>query len=316
MQELRIDPEFRDKIPPLTDAEFSQLEENILRDGEVYEPITVWNGVIVDGHNRWKIIQAHPELKWHTRELDFADKWGAFEWMYRNQLGRRNLTDEQRTMLIGKMYEARKNAHGNHADRGADGRYLSCQNGNLGGIKAKDLIAKDLGVGGSTVVRAEKFAKGVDAIREVSAEAADKILQGNSGLSKKDVMDIPKMEESDRNYLAKAVASGDIKAAKEAIVAMSGNKAQIDSNHVVDEVSKETAAAVAEATKQQEAEKPAYTVDDFAEHLADFPGMLDRGIGNVLEDHGDMLQSEDGKAVFASMLDCVDVIIKKYRRML
>lgn len=36
--ELKIDPEFRDKIPPLTDAEFEQLKENILSDGEVYEP--------------------------------------------------------------------------------------------------------------------------------------------------------------------------------------------------------------------------------------------------------------------------------------
>lgn len=37
--ELKIDPEFRDKIPPLTEDEFKQLEENILEDGEVYEPI-------------------------------------------------------------------------------------------------------------------------------------------------------------------------------------------------------------------------------------------------------------------------------------
>ena len=29
MTELKIDPEFRDKIPPLIEAEFKQLEENI-----------------------------------------------------------------------------------------------------------------------------------------------------------------------------------------------------------------------------------------------------------------------------------------------
>ena len=69
-----------------------------------------------------------PELKWHTRELDFTDKWGAFEWMYRNQLGRRNLTDEQRTVLIGKMYEARKNTHG--GDRRSE-EFSSAQNGHM-----------------------------------------------------------------------------------------------------------------------------------------------------------------------------------------
>ena len=46
--ELRIDPEFEEKIPPLTDDEFQQLENNILADGIVINPIIVWNGVIVD----------------------------------------------------------------------------------------------------------------------------------------------------------------------------------------------------------------------------------------------------------------------------
>ena len=85
---FKIDPEFRDKIPPLTDAEFEQLKENILRDGEIYEPICVWNGTIVDGHNRWKVVQEHREIPYKVREMDFADKWEAFDWMYRNQLGR------------------------------------------------------------------------------------------------------------------------------------------------------------------------------------------------------------------------------------
>ena len=81
MIELKIDPEFRDKIPPLTDAEYEQLEENIVSDGEVYEPICVWNGIIVDGHNRYKIVQEHPEIPYRTKELQFSDKWEAFEWM-------------------------------------------------------------------------------------------------------------------------------------------------------------------------------------------------------------------------------------------
>ena len=62
MATFTIDPEFKSKIPPLTDAEYEQLKENILEAGEVYEPIVVWNGTIVDGHNRWKIIQENPEI--------------------------------------------------------------------------------------------------------------------------------------------------------------------------------------------------------------------------------------------------------------
>ena len=84
---LRVEKEFQEKIPPLTEAEFEQLRENILNDGEVYEPIAVWNGIIVDGHNRWKVIQEHPKIPYKIREMDFADKWAAFDWMYQKQLG-------------------------------------------------------------------------------------------------------------------------------------------------------------------------------------------------------------------------------------
>ena len=57
--ELKIDPEFVDKIPPLTAEEFQQLENNILADGLVISPIITWNDVIVDGHNRYEICHAH-----------------------------------------------------------------------------------------------------------------------------------------------------------------------------------------------------------------------------------------------------------------
>ncbi len=128
MIELKIDPEFQSKIPPLTDDEFKQLRENIINDGEVYEPLCVWNDTIVDGHNRWKVIQEFPDIPFRIKEMEFDDKWAAFDWMYTKQLGRRNLTDEQRTLLIGKMYQARKNKS---AFKG--NQYVKCggiQNGN------------------------------------------------------------------------------------------------------------------------------------------------------------------------------------------
>ena len=69
MDKLTIDPEFRDKIPPLTEDEFSLLEENILSDGAVFSPLVVWDGIILDGHNRYEIIQKHPELVYAVHEV-------------------------------------------------------------------------------------------------------------------------------------------------------------------------------------------------------------------------------------------------------
>ena len=64
-----IDPEFKAQIPPLTEDERRQLEENILADGEVLSPLLVWNDTIVDGHNRYEILKSHPEIPYNVRSL-------------------------------------------------------------------------------------------------------------------------------------------------------------------------------------------------------------------------------------------------------
>ena len=43
MINLKIDPEFQNQIPPLTDDEYKQLEENILKEGKLLSPLIVWN---------------------------------------------------------------------------------------------------------------------------------------------------------------------------------------------------------------------------------------------------------------------------------
>lgn len=206
MQVFRVEPEFENKIPPIGEDEFRQLRENILAEGEVFEPLVVWNGVLVDGHNRWKVIRENPAIKYRVREMDFADKWAAFEWMYRNQLGRRNLTDEQRTYSIGKMNEARKNTSafkGNQYTSESGG----CQNG-ANQNRVAGQIASELGIGRRTVNRAAEFAKGVDALREVSSEAADKVLGGNSGVSKSVVQKIAHMEHDEVEDVAVEIMTG------------------------------------------------------------------------------------------------------------
>ena len=205
MEQLRIDPEFQAKIPPLMDTEYKQLEENILRDGRIYEPIVTWNGIIVDGHNRYKIALEHPEIPFETREMQFADKWEAFDWMYKNQLGRRNLTDEQRAYLTGKMYEARKHCHG--AEKGGRGnQYADSGNSRKTAVtNSRDgtslIIANELGIGKTAVKDNYKFAQGIDAIKELEPELADDILTAKKDVTKKKVMDIGSASDEDKKVM-------------------------------------------------------------------------------------------------------------------
>ncbi|MCD8086246.1 MAG: hypothetical protein LUF28_07990 [Clostridiales bacterium] len=173
---LKIDPEFADQIPPLTEEEFQQLEANILSDGEVINPIIIWNGVIVDGHNRFRILEQHPEIPYRTFEKKFSDRSEVVAWICKNQLGRRNLTPEQRKYLIGKQYGAEKQGpfRGNQYT-------LSCESGcsqNGNNQKTCEKVARENHVSKNYVIRANHYADGVDAAEDVVPGTRHEILSG------------------------------------------------------------------------------------------------------------------------------------------
>ena len=68
--ELKTDIEFENKIPPLSSEELMRLEDSILSEGRLISPIVVWNGIIVDGHNRYRIIQENPDIRYEIYEKD------------------------------------------------------------------------------------------------------------------------------------------------------------------------------------------------------------------------------------------------------
>lgn len=98
---LKINNEFKQLIPPLTQEEFLQLEKNILSEG-IREPIILWNDTIIDGHNRYEIACNH-SLKYETINKEFENENQVIEWMILNQFGRRNLSAYQRSLLALKL---------------------------------------------------------------------------------------------------------------------------------------------------------------------------------------------------------------------
>ena len=94
----RIDPEFKALIPPLTEDEYRQLEQNILAYKKCRDAIVVWDNTIVDGHNRFRICAEHG-VPFEIKEMAFESRDEAKLWILENQLGRRNLTDAMRIEL-------------------------------------------------------------------------------------------------------------------------------------------------------------------------------------------------------------------------
>ena len=205
MDKLIIDPEFRDKIPPLTEDEFTLLEENILSDGAVFSPLIVWDGTILDGHNRYEIIQKHPELTYAVHKVSFANRYEAISWICKHQLGRRNLTPQQKKYLIGQRYEAEKQAdafHGNqHTASDESGADKKCPHQNSRHV-TQSRIAKETNTSASYVREAGTFAKGVDAAEEALPGIKQEILTGTIKPTASAVAAVAKADPEERLRLA------------------------------------------------------------------------------------------------------------------
>ena len=181
MINLKIDPEFQNQIPPLTDDEYKQLEENILKEGKLLSPLIVWNNTLVDGHNRYAILQKHPEIYFSTMPLRFENREEAIAWICRNQLGRRNLSPEQKRYLLGKQYEAEKKAakifRGNQYTLAKKSGGTHDDN-HHSGKKTCDRIAEENGVSRASVLRASHYTRGIDIADNLSPGIKQKVFSG------------------------------------------------------------------------------------------------------------------------------------------
>ena len=180
LSQLKIDPEFQRQINPPTFEEKHQLEMNILKEERVLNPIITWNGYIVDGYTRYQILRKYPFIPFEVIERKFSNRYEALAWICKNQLGRRNLTPEQKKFLIGKQAEAEKQIksfHGNQYTLASESGLVQNEPDHpKHGSRSK--VAAEHGTSESYVYRAEQFAKGVEAAEEAVPGVQEEILSG------------------------------------------------------------------------------------------------------------------------------------------
>ncbi len=174
--ELVVLPEIKEALLPLRPEEREALEASVLAEG-IRDPLVVWRRgeelVLLDGHHRYELAQKHGP-SFTVVEKEFSSLEEALAWVDQNQLARRNLTDEQRALVLGRIYE-REKRQGARTD-------LTCgQNDHkleTGSAATARKVAAEFGVGEKTVCRAAEFAKALEAAREIHPAAAEAILAG------------------------------------------------------------------------------------------------------------------------------------------
>lgn len=175
---VEIDDEFMRLMPTLDNAALGQLRESLVGEG-CREPLIAWGHdgkyVLLDGHNRLALCTAENisyEVDIKSTE-DIPDREAAIAWILRNQLGRRNLTQEQFTLYLGKLYNAQKAAHGGD-------RKSSAQNEHLigAGKTTAEKLAEEHGVSAATVRRAGEFAEAVEKAKEQDPDIEQEVVKG------------------------------------------------------------------------------------------------------------------------------------------
>lgn len=98
--------------------------------------------------------------------------------MCQNQIGRRNMTEVQKQVLIAQEYEAQKNTQG--GDRKSE-QFSSGQKGHMNGDRTprtRGIVAKAHGISERAVRSAVELNNGLDAADTVSPGFKDAVLTG------------------------------------------------------------------------------------------------------------------------------------------
>lgn len=146
MNELKINERFSDACPQLTKEELQKLEALILKDGVIFNPILIWNDVIVDGHNRYFIAKRN-QIPFETKEITFASDEEAIIWIKENAISQRNLNNYQRSKLVLELED--------HYKAKAKERMLAGKKTDptptLAGGEVRDQLASKAGVSHGTI---------------------------------------------------------------------------------------------------------------------------------------------------------------------
>jgi DNA modification methylase len=149
---MQILQELESLIPPLSNEEFKQLERNILEEG-IREPLITWNGILIDGHNRYRIAQEH-DMNYETLEKEFENINRVKEWMIHNQFGRRNLSNYQRSVLALQLEDVfREKAKEKQKESGGAVPQISAKPP----VETRQEIAKVANVSHDTIAKVKKI---------------------------------------------------------------------------------------------------------------------------------------------------------------
>ena len=168
---LEIDEGLEKVMPPLSELELELLTESLISEG-CRDPLVVWNGKIIDGHNRYRICQEN-RIPFEYVEKEFDDLPDARLWIIRNQLARRNVPDYVRIELVLPLEAELKAEAKKRQIRKPKGFVPQTSAEQTKSKETREELAEMAGVSRDTIMKAKKITK------EADEQTIDDLRNGN-----------------------------------------------------------------------------------------------------------------------------------------
>ena len=322
MSEVKIDPEFEKLIPPPEEEEYRELEAKILKEG-FRGALTVWNGVLVDGHNRYRICTEH-HIKFQTENMDFPNREAVIEWILRNQLGRRNLSGFQKAELVLRLkpiIQEKAKEKQLSTQNNDSGRAVFQKSGKQESPTHTDKeLAKLAGVSHDTIYKAEIIKN------EGTEEQIQRARQGGKGNSVNAIVN----EIKQKDGFKKCTVCGEVKPmmdfryghnvcrdctniqnADRRCKNYRGESVKIDPK--TQELFKQHSRDIYERMYDP-SQIPEYTVENLEEEIKSLSDYLQRNVDQCLEDHKNLVTAENKPKIIAA-LSSAEATIKKIKEL-
>lgn len=231
--DIVIDPEFSQLMPPLSEEEYLGLEADVMKNG-CDTALDVWEcdgkKILIDGHNRYHICTEH-NIEFHTNSIEFSDREDVITWIILRQFNRRNLPTHERGRLALRL----KPAIAKKVKEKERVRKTTCQKSDKSHDTKKEL-AKIANVSHDTIAKIEK----------IENEAPEAVVNASrkGDISINAAYEVTKLPKEEQKQLAKKLDEID------------QSRSKADANKEGGEREKTTAkkTAVAEAVKRSKAQ--------------------------------------------------------------
>jgi ParB-like chromosome segregation protein Spo0J len=194
--DLIIDLELKSYLPASSEQTDEALEAAMLEAGRAIDPIVVWKqrGVIVDGYRRYAICKKH-NLPYTVEMIEFDDFPSVKSWMLRHFLTKRHVNSTDYAELLAEAVKLKTV-------------------GRRGLTKARNTVAKEMGVSERTVRRNVEFA---NALKTLPEGVRNDIRTGSLSATQGDVVELADYTPEEQEDIASQVRSGEFQTLGEAI---------------------------------------------------------------------------------------------------